>query len=144
LKARPDLARGAQIFTQQCAVCHSIDRQGGNLGPQLDGVGHRGLERICEDILDPNRNVDLAFRYSVVTLKSGEIISGLFRREEGDLLVFADPTGKEITVQKSAIQERQESNTSLMPEVFGDLLPPGDFHHLLAFLLSKSAKPNPP
>ena len=78
-----------------------------------------------------------------MTLKSGEIISGLFRREEGDLLVFADPTAKEVTVTKRAIQERQESETALMPEVFAETVPPDDFYHLLGFLLSKSAKPNP-
>jgi hypothetical protein len=69
-------------------------------------------------------------------------LSGLFRREEGDVLVFADATGKEFTATKSQIQERRESETSLMPEVFGDVLPAADFVDLLAFLLSQ--KPAPP
>lgn len=142
-KADARIAEGAQVFTQTCAVCHSIEGQGGSLGPQLDGVGHRGLERLCEDILDPNRNVDRVFRYSLVTLKSGEIISGLFRREEGDLLVFADATGEEITVPKRAVQERSEAETSLMPEIFADALTPAEFHHLLAFLLSQNQSAPP-
>ena len=50
------------------------------------------------------------------------MISGLFRREEGDLLVFADPTGKEITIPKKSVRERTESETSLMPEIFADTL----------------------
>jgi putative heme-binding domain-containing protein len=138
LTTKAQAEAGAKTFAQNCAACHSMEGKGGVLGPQLDGVGHRGLERLCEDILDPNRNVDAVFRYSIVTLKSGEILSGLFRREEGDLLVFADPTGKEVTVPKSSIQERRESETSLMPEIFGDSLPPADFYNLLTFLLSKS------
>jgi putative heme-binding domain-containing protein len=137
LQTQPDRVHGAQVFNQTCAVCHSIGGTGGAIGPQLDGVGNRGLDRLCEDIIDPNRNVDRVFRYSVLTLKNGEVLTGLFRREEGDVLVFADATGKEFTALKRDIGERRESDTSLMPEVFGDALPPRDFFDLLGFLLSQ-------
>ena len=131
---------GAKVFQTQCVACHSIAGKGGRVGPELDGIGHRGLERLCEDVLDPNRNVDRVFRYSIVTLKNGTAITGLFRREEGALLVFVDAAGKELTVEKSEITQRTESETSLMPEIFADLLPPADFQNLLAFLLSQSTK----
>jgi putative heme-binding domain-containing protein len=144
LKAHPDRTHGAQIFTQTCAVCHSIGGNGGSIGPQLDGVGNRGLDRLCEDIIDPNRNVDRVFRFSIVTLKNGDVVTGLFRREEGDILVFADATGKEFTALKQEVSERRESDTSLMPEFFGDALPSADFADLLAFLLSQHATPPSP
>ena len=32
------------------------------IAPHLDGIGNRGLERLLEDVLDPNRNVDQLFR----------------------------------------------------------------------------------
>ena len=142
-RAKPDAARGARIFGESCAVCHSLGGTGGNIGPQLDGVGLRGLDRLCEDILDPNRNVDRVFRHSIVTLKNGEVLSGLFRREEGNLLVFADAAGKEFTAPKALVQDRRESDTSLMPEIFGDLLPAPAFADLLAFLLGQQPTPTP-
>jgi putative heme-binding domain-containing protein len=141
LKTQPDRSNGARIFNTTCAVCHSIGGTGGSIGPQLDGVGNRGLDRLCEDIIDPNRNVDRVFRYSVVTLRNGDVLTGLFRREEGDVLVFADATGKEFTAMKGSIRDRRESDTSLMPEVFGDALPPREFADLLGFLLSQRAPP---
>ena len=128
---------GARVFTQNCAVCHQIDGSGALIGPQLDGIGGRGLERILEDTLDPNRNVDVNFRTHIIVLKDGDVISGLFRREEGELLVLADSTGKEITVPKNEIESRRESETSLMPANFGDIIPEKEFHDLMAFLLSK-------
>src|SRR5439155_16694134 len=88
--------RGQKIFAINCAACHSIDKQGGNVGPNLDGIGARGLDRLIEDILDPNRNVDPAFFYSVVDLKDGTNIVGMQRAEEGEVLVFVDATAKEI------------------------------------------------
>lgn len=128
---------GKAIFTQSCAACHRIGAEGNLVGPQLDGIGNRGLERLLEDVLDPNRNVDRAFRTHVLVLKDGDVVSGLPRREEGELLILADSTGREISVAKSQIQSRRESETSLMPENFGDVIPPADFQKLMAFLLSR-------
>ncbi len=130
-------ADGEAIFTQACAVCHRIGSQGNLVGPQLDGIGNRGLERLLEDILDPNRNVDRAFRTHLIVLNDGDVVSGLPRREEGELVVLADSTGKEISIPKKQIQSRRESETSLMPENFADVITPDDFQKLIAFLLSK-------
>ena len=136
--------KGKEIFAQNCAACHQIGGQGGTVGPQLDGVGNRGAERLVEDILDPNRNVDSAFRYSTLTLKDDSIINALQRREEGELLVFADATGKEIKVAKGDIRGRQESENSLMPDNFGELIPEIDFYDLIAFLLSNRSAAQQP
>jgi mono/diheme cytochrome c family protein len=46
-------ARGLAAFEKNCAACHQIDGKGAVIGPQLDGIGTRGAERIMEDILDP-------------------------------------------------------------------------------------------
>jgi len=135
--AKADPVAGSRVFQQNCQACHQVGGAGGLVGPQLTGIGNRGAERLCEDILDPNRNVDHAFRQTRITTKDGEELAGLMRREEGDLLVLVDPAGKEFSVKKSAVTERHESELSLMPDTFGETLSPGDFHHLLAYLLSQ-------
>ena len=134
-QSNPELGR--KLFEQNCAACHQLNGQGGLVGPQLTGIGNRGVERLCEDILDPNQNVDHAFRQSILTLKNGDVMAGLFRREEGSVVVFADATGKEFTVPKTEVTERVESEQSLMPDNFGEALPPADFNQLLAFLLAQ-------
>jgi putative heme-binding domain-containing protein len=138
--AQKSAVRGAEVFKQNCAVCHSIDRQGANIGPQLDGVGNRGADRLIEDVLDPSRNVDPAFRVTLLTLKDGDVESGLLRREEGEMLVIADSTGKEHSIPKSDITERRQSQLSLMPDNFSQAITPKDFNDLIAFLLSKGMK----
>ena len=139
-RSKADTGLGAKVFEKNCMICHQLDSKGASIGPQLDGVGGRGTERIMEDVLDPSRNVDRAFRYSTVTLKNDEVISGLQRREEGELVVFADSTGKEISVPKKDIKERVESQYSLMPDNFGEALPIEDFDNLIAFLLTKNPR----
>ena len=135
--AHADAARGADIFTRNCAACHAIDGKGGNIGPQLDGIGGRGPDRLLEDILDPSRNVDRAFRLLVVTRRDGSVASGLFRREEGAQLILADLAGQEIRIAKTDIAERRETETSLMPPTFGEALPAPELSDLIAYLLSK-------
>jgi putative heme-binding domain-containing protein len=139
----PSVRKGADVFKQSCAICHSIKRTGAVIGPQLDGVGGRGLERLVEDILDPSRNVDRAFRTTVLVMNDGDVQTGLFRREEGQTLVLAESNGKEISIPKKDIRERRESETSLMPDNFADVIPPKDFANLLAYLLSTAPKKDP-
>lgn len=140
LEAETDSSLGTKVFTQNCAVCHQLEKEGALVGPQLDGVGNRGADRLIEDILDPNRNVDRAFRTTLVVLRDGDVQSGLFRREEGEMVVLADSTGKEISIPKKEIKERRESESSLMPDNFSEVIAPEDFNNLIAFLLSKGTK----
>jgi putative heme-binding domain-containing protein len=140
----PSVERGLAVFTKNCVVCHKIDNNGGAVGPNLDGVGLRGVDRVVEDILDPSRNVDPAFRYSNVILKNSQLITGLEKRREGETIVFIDTTGKEQVVKKSDIKQQMESKLSAMPDNFGELIPENEFDDLLAFLLSHQVKPATP
>ena len=89
--------------------------KGAKIGPQLDGIGTRGLDRLMEDILDPNRNVDQTLRVTNLALKNGQVVSGLLLREEGEVLIMADAQGKEVRVPKSSVDERATSPLSPMP-----------------------------
>ena len=95
-KASTSAERGVAVFTKHCAGCHQIAGKGAVVGPQLDGIGLRGLDRLLEDTLDPNRNVDVAFRTTTIRTKDGQVLTGLVRREEGPQLVLADAQGKEL------------------------------------------------
>jgi len=97
------------------------------------------LERLLEDVLDPNRNVDRAFRMTIVTKNDGTVTSGLVRKDEGDDLLMINQQGHEFTVKKSDIDERAEATTSLMPSV-AESLPENDLVDLLAYLLMQKPK----
>ena len=136
-------APGAQVFEKHCAVCHQLEGKGARVGPQLDGIGSRGLDRLMEDVLDPNRNVDQTFRVTNLALKNGQIVSGLLLREEGEVLIIADSQGKEVRVPKSSVEERSISPLSPMPANLTDQVGEADFYRLMAFLLSKRDERRP-
>ncbi|MFP6613201.1 MAG: c-type cytochrome, partial [Pirellulales bacterium] len=131
-----DVARGKQLFAKHCAACHRIGPEGGLVGPQLDGIGNRGLDRILEDLLDPNRNVDIAFRTTVLVTKDGKVVTGLARPQQGEVIVVVDVQGKEIRIPAGEVDETRRTNLSLMPAELVTSLPERDLHDLLAWLLA--------
>lgn len=140
-QAKKDAALGAQVYAKNCANCHQVAGQGAKIGPQLDGVGVRGLDRLLEDVLDPNRNVDQAFRQTTLTLTKGQVVSGLLLKVEGEVYVLADSQGKEVRVTKNEVEERTTSQVSPMPSNFAEQIPEADLNHLLAYLLTLQSKP---
>jgi putative heme-binding domain-containing protein len=127
--------RGKTIFEKNCAICHSLAGQGAKVGPPLDGIGVRGVSRLCEDILDPSRNVAAEFKQTTFVLADGNVVAGIPRRQEGQTTIIADSTGKELSLQKSQITRQVESKLSLMPSNFNEVIPPDAFNDLLAYLL---------
>jgi putative heme-binding domain-containing protein len=139
--AKPDIELGRAIFTKNCRVCHRLTGEGNKIGPELDGIGVRGLDRILEDVLDPNRNVDQTFRALQIETKDGRVLSGLKLREEGEVIVMADALGKELSISKNDIEEQTTLSSSPMPANVADILNETDFRHLVAFLLNQRQTP---
>ena len=131
--------RGKNLFTQHCANCHQLGGVGQVVGPQLDGAVTRTVERLLEDVVTPNRNVDHAFRTSSLLLDDGRVVSGLITNENDQSITLADPTGKPIKISTDLIVQRRDSGQSLMPNNFAELLKPDDFRDLIGFV---KASPN--
>ena len=128
---------GADVFKNHCQICHQIQGQGSLIGPQLDGIGARGAARLAEDILDPNRNVDQAFQYSIITKTDSSVATGLPRRIEGAAQVFANLNGEEFSILESEIDSIERSPFSLMPAVFHQSISIPEFTDLVAYLLTQ-------
>jgi putative heme-binding domain-containing protein len=141
--AKIDKTEGAKLFTKHCAACHRIGDQGGKIAPQLDGVGVRGVERLLEDILDPNRNVDQAFRARSITLTTDKTLTALMLRVEGEVLVVADLEGKEQRIPLKEIATNRETMLSAMPANFGDTVPEAELYQIVGYLLEQKAKEPP-
>ncbi|HAO48988.1 MAG TPA: hypothetical protein DCR35_06630 [Runella sp.] len=126
---------GKSVFVQNCSSCHQIKGAGGLIGPQLDGIGNWGKKALAEKILDPNRNISEAFRNYNITLNNGQTMTGLYRRTEGQTMIFANNAGQEFSVVKNDIKDYKASKYTLMPDQFRNTIPEKDFYALLGFLL---------
>ena len=96
-------------------------------------MGNWGRNALTTKILDPNRNISEAFRTYNITLKDDKTLSGLYRRQEGQLLVLANVGGQEFTLSKADIKEKTASPYTLMPEHFGETIKKEEFDALLVY-----------
>jgi putative heme-binding domain-containing protein len=140
-KAQVSSERGLAVFQKICANCHRVGGEGAKIGPDLDGIGNRGAERLLEDILVPSRNVDQAFHVTVLELANGKTASGLFARKDGKSLVLINEQGKEFTVLEEDVSDRKTQRISPMPANIAEQLPDSEFHDLVSYLLTLTVKP---
>ena len=56
-----NVAKGKELFTANCATCHQIGTLGNVVGPNLTGMGAHGPAALLGQILDPNKEVDIAY-----------------------------------------------------------------------------------
>ena len=134
-KAARKPEQGAETFSKYCSLCHQIGEIGKPIGPHLAGIGSRGMNRLLEDVLDPNRNVDAHFRTSFIKTEEANYV-GLILRTDGALTILVDSAGNEIQIETSKITKHDQSPVSLMPASFGETIPESAFLDLMAYLLS--------
>jgi putative heme-binding domain-containing protein len=130
-----DPQNGKELFKKNCQICHQLAGEGKQVGPNLDGIGNRGMDRVLEDVLIPNRNVDVAFRTTTVVTDEGKAYSGLLKELEGNRISIVDSQAKETILQTDIIEERQASANSPMPSNVGETLNETQLRDLVSFLL---------
>jgi len=138
--ATGDATSGKELFKKSCLICHQIAGEGKQVGPNLDGIGNRGLDRVLEDVLAPNRNVDVAFRTTTVVTNEGKAYSGLLKELEGNRVSIIDSQAKETILPTDAIEERQAATTSPMPSNVGETFSESQLRDLVTYLLQQRRK----
>ncbi|MBS0266331.1 MAG: methyltransferase domain-containing protein [Planctomycetes bacterium] len=137
-----NLAAGRALFNKTCATCHVLYGQGKSAGPDLTGSNRKNHEYLLENIIDPNASVAVDFRMTVVSLKSGRVVTGLVV-EKTDKTLTLQTQNERIVVEKSEIEEMKGTNASLMPEGLLNTLTEEQFCDLAAYLMSSEQVPLP-
>src|SRR6266404_6189451 len=75
-----------------CFPCHKINGEGGEVGPELAGIGQRqSREYILESILFPNAKIAPGFESVLVSMKSGKNYGGALKSENDAQIVIHSP-----------------------------------------------------
>jgi len=129
-----DAARGKEVFTKNCSVCHRLRGEGASIGPDLSGMAVHGKEQILVHILDPNRDVEGNFvTYTAVTA-DGLVVSGMLAGESATSLELVDALGKRHAILRDDIEELTRTGASLMPAGFEKQLSREQLANVLAYL----------
>jgi quinoprotein glucose dehydrogenase len=133
-----DAEAGRRIFFQKaevsCLRCHKVQGEGGEVGPDLTGIGTRQKrDYLLESIVDPNRQIAKGFETLMITLKNGQTRVGVLKAEDDREIRLMTPEGKVLLVPKDQVDERQ-AGKSAMSEDLIKYLSRSDVRDLVEFL----------
>ncbi|TXT48382.1 MAG: membrane-bound dehydrogenase [Limisphaerales bacterium] len=131
-------AKGKELFTLNCATCHLLGQLGNNVGPNLTGMGAHGPAELLGQILDPNKEVDIAYVAISIETKDGELTDGIVIRENQAIVALKNAAG-EKEIKKTDIKSRRNTGRSLMPEGFEALGAEG-LRDVLAFITGSETR----
>ncbi|HZF00162.1 MAG TPA: HEAT repeat domain-containing protein [Planctomycetota bacterium] len=145
-KTAGDAARGRALFSDvkgvACIKCHRVYGEGGEVGPDLTGVGLKyGRDHFIESVLYPSAKILDGYKQTMVLTRSGVVIAGRFLGDSGEELTLMDAEGKRHVVKKSEIDQKKEAELSLMPEGLNTGLSLQDFADIVSFLESLKEAP---
>jgi quinoprotein glucose dehydrogenase len=133
-----DAEAGRRIFfykqDAQCLKCHKVDGVGGEVGPELKGIGTRqNREYLLESIVAPNKQIAKGYESVRISTKKGLEIVGIIKMEDDKELKLMTPEGRLLTVAKDQIDERR-AEKSAMPEDLLKYLSKSELRDLVEFL----------
>jgi putative heme-binding domain-containing protein len=129
-----DLAKGQAVFKSTCAVCHSVNGLGGQIGPVLNGAGASGLEPLLRNVITPNAAMEAGYRTFRVELKDGDTLDGFLVRQDKDTILLRQPNADDQRIPKEKVRQAGFTQKSLMPEGLLEAMPESDVRDLFAYL----------
>lgn len=116
-KAPGDSSAGRQVYEKSgCASCHSIEKEGGSLGPDLTDIGRRrGLKFLAESMIKPDADIPISYRAIQIVLKSGQTVSGIRLNFDDLSIQVRDNRDNLRSFLRDNIQEIRYDKPSLMP-----------------------------
>ncbi len=135
LTLKPDPEKGAALFKQHCSVCHQIGTVGFQVGPNLATMKNRGPEAILTNVLDPNREVNPAWRDYIAVTTDGQTHNGVLISESASILTFRRAEAKETSLLRSDVEALRDTGRSLMPEGLEKNLDTQAMADLIAWLM---------
>ncbi|HVT27801.1 MAG TPA: PVC-type heme-binding CxxCH protein [Lacipirellulaceae bacterium] len=136
----PDPELGRAIFGKTCQNCHMLYGVGAKIGPDLTGSNRSNLDYLLTNVVDPSALIAKEYQPTVFTTTDGRVITGIVRGESDKAVTIQTPT-EEMILPKNEIDERDLSNTSMMPEGQLKQLSTHEILSLFAYLRGKSQVP---
>jgi putative heme-binding domain-containing protein len=133
-----DAERGWKVFSEkaevECIRCHKARDRGGEVGPDLNGIGARQDRRqILESIVVPDRQIAKGFETIVVASADGQVHTGIVKEDTPNHIRLITPEGKFVSVPRADIEE-QRRGASAMPQDLTKHLSRSEVRDLVEFL----------
>lgn len=125
---------GQAVFQRTCGACHTMFGEGGRLGPDLTGANRGNIDYLLFNVLNPNGEVQDAYKMVVVSTRDGRTLSGNVVAESERQITLAMAGREPLSVSKADILTREVTAVSMMPPGLFDVLTDQEVLDLVAYL----------
>ncbi len=110
--------RGRQVIERaKCLDCHKFGAVGQGVGPDLTTVRSRFRPiEILESVVEPSKVISDQYKAAMIATVDGKVYNGMPVAGDGPAVVLLLSDGTKVTIPKSEIDGKKESNVSVMPE----------------------------
>jgi len=132
-----DAAAGKAVFAQFCGVCHKLEGEGKDIGPDLADFDRLNLDRLIVSIAYPSKEIRQGYdNYNVRTKSDGPKI-GIKSAEDAESITLKMADGSTLVIKKSDIKgDVKKLPVSLMPDGLFDGKTEDDIRNLMEYLKS--------
>ncbi len=132
-----DAEAGHAIFKTSCAVCHTLGREGGKIGPDLTGYERDNLDFMLPAIVDPSLAIREEFTAFTIITKDGQTLMGFLDAQTPQSVTIRDLNGQKLVLSRTDMKSLTASPISLMPEGLLDALSEQQVRDLFGYLMKK-------
>jgi quinoprotein glucose dehydrogenase len=142
-----DAERGRNIFLNNSAVycqrCHKLDGQGGEVGPQLNGIAadkEKDRRYLLESVVYPSAKIAKGYETVILLLNDETTVSGIIKSEDKKQIRLVTPENKEIVIPVENV-DRRRTGPSAMPDDLHKKLSRRELRDVVEFLASLKDPP---
>ncbi|MFT5885890.1 MAG: putative heme-binding domain-containing protein [Arcticibacterium sp.] len=138
---------GQAMYTATtCKMCHTMNGEGGAIGPDLTQLGTRfSVKDMLESIIDPNKVVSDQYAATQFSLNDGSSIVGRLISENKETYNVSqnpyDPTAIEKIAKSDVISSKSSAVSTMFPGLINSLNKE-ELKDLIAYLMSGGDKEN--
>jgi putative heme-binding domain-containing protein len=129
--------------SKSCHQCHSLQREGASIGPDLSKVASRMPRELFISIILPGDVKDTRYSTVRLTLRTGDEIVGIKKEEDGESIRVYDTAELPAvlrTIPKTDVVKVENENESVMPKDYASIYTMKQLLDLVTFLKSAESK----
>jgi quinoprotein glucose dehydrogenase len=142
-----DAEKGRNIFLNNSAVycqrCHKLDGQGGEVGPQLNGLAadrEKDRRYLLESIVLPSAKIAKGYDTVILVLTDERTVSGIIKSEDKKEIRLVTPENKEVVIAADDVASRRKG-LSAMPADLHTKLSRRELRDVVEFLANLKEPP---
>lgn len=132
---------GKVLYRNSCGKCHTLFKEGGQIGPNLTAYKRDDLPRVLLNVVNPNAEIREGFENHLVVTDEGRIANGFLADEDNQVVVLRGADGQNIVIPRDNIDIMKALPQSVMPEGTLDKLDEQQVRDLFAYLRASQPLP---